>query len=90
MELQERLFKHQLVDLAHDVEVFGNRQEGRRRDQALLRVIPAHQRLDADDIQRPGIKLRLDPGDEFLVLEALEDLVAGLAHADDCRAERIG
>jgi len=39
-----------------------------RRNEALLRMIPAHERLDADDSARPKIHFRLIMHDKFLPL----------------------
>ncbi len=55
----------------HQAGAAGRRQEQRRRQQALLRVLPADQRLEAADLLGRGVDLRLVPEHQLAVRDAL-------------------
>ena len=56
---------------------------------AFGRMVPARQRLDADDRMRRGVELRLVVGDEFVALQPRQDVVGDALGGDDLGLQRI-
>ena len=59
---------------AHQPQFLGQRDEAHRRHQAMLRVLPAHQRLGADDAAAAQIDLGLVMQHEFAALRRAAQL----------------
>ena len=64
-----RLHQGPVAELLDKLGFLGNRDEQRRRDEATGRMLPAHQRLDADDGSAREIHLRLVMQLELLLRE---------------------
>ena len=58
-ELAEGLVEHVQRERLHQPGLLGRRDEVARRDHAALRVLPAHERLDARELARAHVDLRL-------------------------------
>ena len=89
VEVPQRLLEDHAVDGADDVEFLGDLHEGGGRQQALGRVVPAGQRLDADDGMGGGVELRLVVGDELVALEPRQDVVGDALGRDDLGLQRL-
>ncbi len=58
----DRLSKNQSVDLSHESEILGNRQEVHRLEHPARGVVQPHKRLDSDKTVIDRIELRLEIG----------------------------
>src|SRR6185312_6222445 len=63
------LAQHAFADGQDQARLFGQRDEASRRDQALLRMLPAQQRFEADDAARLQARLRLVVHGQLVALE---------------------
>ncbi len=89
--LQQRLAQHPRCERVHEALARGGRQEGVRRDQSLLRMLPTDEGLDtaqgitADIEDRLVVELELVLRDRALQLEpALADHSSDLAGSSGC------
>ena len=89
VEVPQGLLEDHAVDGGDDVQLLGDLHEVGRRQQALGRVVPARQRLDADDGERRGVELRLVVGDELVALQARQYVVGDALGGDDLGLQRI-
>jgi hypothetical protein len=71
----------QLADQAH---FLGDRDEAVGHDQSRRRVLPARQHFEADDLPGLQVDLRLEIGNELLVLEPVAKPLLDLAQGDQC------
>ena len=66
--------QHPFAQIDDQAGMLGDRNELRRRDLADGRMVPARQRLDADDLFAAGIHDRLVGGGEAVVLDGVEQV----------------
>ena len=66
-------FEHHPGQIVHQTVLFDDAEEGARRQDALLRMTPAHQRFGADNDTGGEIDLGLEIGHELLLFHAADD-----------------
>ncbi len=81
MAIAQRLADDHLGQLIDEAVVFRQRNEAGRRDEAVLRVLPARQRLHADPLAGAEAHLGLIPGQQLILLQRQAQLIQGQAVA---------
>ncbi len=85
----QRLLQNDAVDRGDHVQLFGDLHEARRRQYLPVAALPAGERLDADDLQRFGVELRLVMGNELVRLQPRQDVVCDPLGGDDLGLKRV-